>query len=96
MKVKTRDGIWFGALWIVTLLLFLSGCTAIPGATQQQARDATKEARDTSLYLQCRVRPIGSWFDYFSDRPSIAKLEWQACLLYNNQEEGPVIPECEQ
>ena len=82
---------------IIAASIVVTGCTGLPAteSAQSAARDITKEAREASLYAQCRARPLGSWFDLYDDRPAIACLQWQVCLLYNNQHEAPQLPGCE-
>ena len=82
---------------VLIVILMITGCAQLPTTEtgQSAARDATKAAREASLYAQCRARPMGSWFDMYDDRPQIACLEWQVCLLYNNQHEAPQLPGCE-
>lgn len=97
MMIKNR---FFAALQVAVVLIAVmtvTGCAQFPATegAQSAAQELTKEAREGSLYAQCRVRPVGSWFDFFSDRPTIACLEWRSCLLYNNQAEAPTMLECE-
>lgn len=92
--MKTRNGIWFGIVWLLTLFVVLSatGCAQY-GAAIEKAESAVDEAVQVSMRVICLRMTKRAYLELCAGRPELCAAQDAMCAAWYGNYSMPVLPE---